>query len=51
MRVAKKTSISPNADRELDDETFMSAEQLRGYMNALMAAKWNLGERGCHERC
>lgn len=39
MRVAKKTSISPNADRELDDETFMSAEQLRGYMNALMAAK------------
>jgi hypothetical protein len=39
MKAVKKTSTSPNADRELDDETFMSAEQLRGYMSALMAAK------------
>ena len=39
MKAAKKTSTSPHADRQLDDETFMSAEQLRGYMDALMAAK------------
>jgi hypothetical protein len=39
MKAVKKTSTSPNADRELDDETFMSAEQLRGYMSAMMVAK------------
>jgi hypothetical protein len=43
MKAAKKTSTSPNADRELDDETFMSAEQLRGYMNALTVAKASEG--------
>ena len=39
MKAVKKTSTSPNADRELDDETFMSAEELRNYMNATMVAK------------
>ena len=38
MKAAKKTSTSANATRELDDETFMSTEQLRGYMSALVAA-------------
>ena len=36
---AVKPSTFPHADRDLDDETFMSADQLRGYMNALMASK------------
>jgi hypothetical protein len=39
MAAAKTTPTNPHADRKLDDETFMSAEQLRGYMDALMAAK------------
>jgi hypothetical protein len=39
MAETKKTSTTPNADRELGDETFMSADELRDYMNATMAAK------------
>jgi len=37
--VVRKPSTSPKADRELDDATFMSAEQLRGYMSVLTSAK------------
>jgi hypothetical protein len=39
MNTAKKSSSTDSAERELGDETFMSADQLRDYTNALTAAK------------
>jgi len=36
---AAKNSSTPHVSRELDDESFMTAEDLRGYMSAVMAAK------------
>ena len=39
MNTAKKSSGTDGTGHELGDETFISAEQLRDYTNALMAAK------------
>jgi hypothetical protein len=39
MEAAPNSSTHPNATRELDDESFMTADDLRNYMNATMAAK------------
>jgi hypothetical protein len=39
MAAVHDSSTPPKPHRELDDESFMSADDLRGYMNAVMAAK------------
>jgi hypothetical protein len=39
MEERKKNSTASNAEQDLGDDSFMSAEQLRGYMIAKMAAK------------